>query len=306
MTSEPSLRELAPGVHAWLQPDGTWWINNAGVVHAAGEVVLVDTCATRRRTRLFLDAVAEATDGAPIRLAVNTHLHGDHVYGNALLPDSTTIVAHELTRQGILADFILADTPPLWSPTPDWGIDAVRPPTVTFHDELTLHAGDKPVVLRHPGHPAHTVGDAVAWLPRERVLFTGDLVFNQVTPLLVMGSVPGALRSLDWLRAFRPDQAVPGHGPLVGGDAFGDVLDAHERYYRFVLATAEAGRDRGLTPLQAAVEADLGEFADLPDAERLVLNLHRAYADAAGEELDVVAAFGDAVAYNGGPLACAV
>ncbi|MEU4744954.1 MBL fold metallo-hydrolase, partial [Actinosynnema sp. NPDC023658] len=60
------------------------------------------------------------------------------------------------------------------------------------------------------------------------------------------------------------------------------------------------------TPLQAAREADLGEFADLPDAERLVLNLHRAYADAAGQELDIVAAFGDAVAYNGGPLSCAV
>ncbi|MEU4746448.1 MBL fold metallo-hydrolase, partial [Actinosynnema sp. NPDC023658] len=183
MTTDPSLRELAPGVHAWIQPDGTWWINNAGAVHSAGEVVLIDTCATRRRTQLFLDAVHTATGGAPIRAAVNTHLHGDHVYGNALLPDSTTIVAHELTRQGILADFILTDTPPLWSPSPDWGVDAVRPPTATFRDELTLHVGDQAVVLRHPGHPAHTPGDAVAWVPRDRVLFTGDLVFNQVTPL---------------------------------------------------------------------------------------------------------------------------
>ncbi|MGW4109708.1 MBL fold metallo-hydrolase [Actinosynnema sp. NPDC004786] len=306
MTTEPSLCELAPGVHAWVQPGGTWWINNAGAVHAGGDVVLVDTCATRRRTRLFLDAVRDATDGAPIRSAVNTHLHGDHVYGNALLPDSTAIVAHELTRQGILADFLLADTPPLWSPTPDWGVDAVRPPTVTFRDELTLHAGDKPVIVRHPGHPAHTAGDAVAWLPQDRVLFAGDLVFNRVTPLIVMGSAEGALRSLDWLRAFRPEHVVPGHGPLVTGAEFDAVLDTHARYYRFVLATAEAGMERGLTPLQAAREADLGEFADLPDAERLVLNLHRAYADAAGRELDVVAAFGDAVAYHGGPLACAV
>jgi cyclase len=52
MTSEPHLREIADGVHAWIQPDGTWWINNAGAVHSGGEVVLIDTCATARRTRL--------------------------------------------------------------------------------------------------------------------------------------------------------------------------------------------------------------------------------------------------------------
>ncbi|MFC3890677.1 MBL fold metallo-hydrolase [Lentzea rhizosphaerae] len=122
MTAQPELREVAPGVHAWIQPDGTWWINNAGAVHADGEVVVIDTCATARRTRLFLDALAAATGDAPIRLAVNTHLH-------------------EHTRQGILQDFILANTPPAWSPTPDWGVEAVRPPTVSFRDEITLHAG---------------------------------------------------------------------------------------------------------------------------------------------------------------------
>ncbi|GAA0245325.1 hypothetical protein GCM10010492_50870 [Saccharothrix mutabilis subsp. mutabilis] len=67
------LREVAPGVRAWVQADGTW--------HAGGEVVLIDTCATRRRTQAFLDAVSAASGGAPIKAALNTHLHGDHVYG---------------------------------------------------------------------------------------------------------------------------------------------------------------------------------------------------------------------------------
>ncbi|GAB2831477.1 MBL fold metallo-hydrolase [Lentzea nigeriaca] len=306
MTSEPQLQELVPGVFAWIQPDGTWWINNAGAVHSGGEVVLVDTCATARRTRLFLDALDAATGGAPIRLAVNTHLHGDHVYGNALLPDETVIVAHERTRQGILQDFILANTPPAWSPTPEWGVDAVRAPTVSFRDEITLHAGGKPVVVRHPGYAAHTVGDAVAWLPEDGVLFTGDLVFHQVTPMIAMGSLDGALRSLDWLAGYEPSVVVPGHGPVVPGTAFAEVLDAHRRYYEFVARTAETGRDQGWTPLEAATHADLGEFADLPDAERLVLNLHRAYADADGVEINIAAALGDAIAYNGGPLSCAV
>ncbi|GAA3845146.1 MBL fold metallo-hydrolase [Saccharothrix violaceirubra] len=306
MTSEPVLAEIAPGVHAWVQPDGTWWLNNAGAVHAGDEVVLVDTCATRARTLAFLDAVDAATGGAPIGFAANTHLHGDHVHGNALLPDTTTIVAHELTRRGILADTILKNTPPAWSPTPDWDIDELRAPTLTFRDEVTVHAGDTPIVLRHPGFPAHTVGDVVAWLPDQRVLFTGDLVFHGVTPLIAMGSVTGAAKSVDWLRTFDPETVVPGHGPVIDRNAWEEVLETHTRYYTFVRTVADHGLTHDLTPLEAARQADLGEFAALPDAERLVANLHRAYAELDGREFDITAALGDAVAYHGGPLRCAL
>jgi cyclase len=304
--SEPGLHEVASGVYAWIQPDGSWWLNNAGAVAAPEGVILVDTCATRRRTTMFLEAVAAATDGTPITMAVNTHLHGDHMYGNILLPASTTIVAHTLTRAGILADFLLQNTPPIWSPTPDWGVSEVRAPSVVFDDAITLYAGTRQVSLQHPGYTAHTRGDAIAWLPDEKVLFTGDLIFNQVTPLAFMGSVTGALDSLEWLRTFPADHVVPGHGPLVPGADFADVLDTHARYYRLIQATATAGIDRGLSPLQAAQECPLGEFEDLPDAERLVLNLHRAYAEATNTKTNLLTAFADAITYNGGPLHCAV
>jgi cyclase len=298
------LHQLTGNVYAWTQPDGSWWLNNAGAVHGEDGVILVDTCATAARTSRLLAAVDTATNGAPVRLAVNTHLHGDHTYGNALLPDSTVIVGHELTREGLLADFLLTDTPPIWSPAPNWGIEHTRPPTVTVRDELALFAGQCRVELRHPGYTAHTPGDVVAWLPAERVLFTGDLVFHDVTPLVVMGSLDGALRSLEWLAGFPAEHVVPGHGPLITADGFGAVLDAHARYYRFVLECAERGQTAGLGPLEVARTCDLGEFAHWPDQERIVLNLHRAYADAAGTELDLIAAFGDAVAFNGGPLHC--
>ncbi|MBP2323039.1 cyclase [Kibdelosporangium banguiense] len=301
-----ALHEVAPGIHAWVQPDGSWWLNNAGVVHSGSDVVLIDTCATRKRTALFLDAVATATDGGLLKMAVNTHLHGDHMYGNALLPDSTVIVSQTLTRDGILADFLLANTPPIWSPTPDWGISAVRAPTVTFDSAMTLYAGDVAVLVQHPGYTAHTVGDAIAWVPSAAVLFTGDLVFHQVTPLVFMGSVAGALKALDWLRTFPAAHVVPGHGPLLTGEEFGPVLDFHARYYRFIQSTAQSGLDRGLTPLQAAQEATLGEFKDLPDQERIVLNLHRAYAEATNTEMNLVASLTDAITYNGGPLHCAL
>lgn len=302
----PELVPLVDGVYAWVQPDGSWWINNAGVVLGPDGPVLVDTCATEARTRRFLAAVDSVSGGAPVRVAVNTHLHGDHTYGNCLLPASTVIVAHPATRDGLLADFILADTPPIWSPAPDWGALTVRPPTVVMPERLTVFAGLRPIELRHPGHPAHTPGDVVAWLPDDGVLFTGDLIFHDVTPLVFMGSLDGALRSLDWLASFGATHIVPGHGALVAGAVFPAVLDAHARYYRFVLDTARAGLAGGHTPLDAARRVDLGEFADWPDDERLVLNLHRAYAELAGTEMDLLAAFTDAIAYHGGPLHCAV
>ena len=84
------------------------------------------------------------------------------------------------------------------------------------------------------------------------------------------------------------------------------MLATHERYYRLIQDAARAGIAHGLSPLDAARRVELGEFAELPDAERVVLNLHRAYAEATGGEFDIVASLADAVAFNGGPLPTSV
>ena len=148
---------------------------------------------------------------------MSTHHHGDHTHGNSLLPDGVPIVAHQGTREAIKADVIIDGCPPFWSPVPDWGGVSRRLPTVTVSDRVTLFAGERRIEVRHPGFVAHTVGDVVAHLPEQGVLFTGDLLFHQVTPLIFMGSLAGALRSLDWLAAFEPSVVVPGHGPLIDG-----------------------------------------------------------------------------------------
>jgi cyclase len=295
------LEELLPGIYAWLQPDGSWWVNNAGALIGDEGVVLIDTCATAERTRRFLDAV-NAAAGKPVRLAVNTHQHGDHTYGNSLLAAETVIVGHAHMREGLRVDPIIDGCPPFWSPVPDWGPVERRLPDVAVDSALTLHAGGRRVRLLHPGGPAHTTGDLAVWLPEERVLFAGDLVFAGLTPLAFMGSVSGALAAVDWLESLQPAIVVPGHGPVLTGLDIGRVLEEQRRYYRFVLDTAENGRARGLTPLEAARAAGLGEFAGWADAERLVLNLHRAYASRDGREVDLVAAFTDAMAWLGGPM----
>lgn len=299
-----TLTELVPGVFAWVQPDGTWWINNAGAITdpSGREVFIVDTCATATRTRRFLDAVADATGDAPIRWAVNTHEHGDHTYGNWLLPGSATLFGHSEMRIGLAGDFVIDGCPPIWEPVPDWGAQRRRLPDVTITRDATVHVGARTIELRHPGHAAHTGGDLVAWLPDERVLFTGDLIFHGLTPLVMAGSLDGAREALEWIADFEPSVVVPGHGPIVTADELEGVLADHDGYYRLVgdLARRLIAEDAAL--LDVARDADLGRFAEWADAERLVLNLHRAVAETGGPPFDLLAAFGDAMAYNGGPL----
>jgi cyclase len=297
----PETREVAEGTFAYVQPDGSWWINNTGFLVGERGVVAIDTCATERRTRGELAAIASITS-APVRTLVNTHHHGDHTNGNSLLPDAT-VIGHRRCREGVLATPIgLTDT--LFDPV-EWGDVELAPPFVTFDDRLDVHVDDLLVELHHIGTPAHTNGDVVAWVPERSVLFAGDLVFNGGTPFVVMGSVAGSIEAVERVRAFGAATIVPGHGPVCGPA----VLDGIARYLRLVQEVASEGREAGLSPLDAAREADLGEFAGLADHERIVGNLHRAYAELDGAEpgapIDLLAAFGDMIAFNGGrPLRC--
>ncbi|WP_436791100.1 MBL fold metallo-hydrolase [Yinghuangia sp. YIM S10712] len=294
----PQVQEVADGVFAYIQPDGTWWINNTGFLVGGGGVIAVDTCATEHRTRAYADTIARVSGGAPVRTLVNTHHHGDHTHGNWLFP-AATIVGHEETRTEILRQG-LTDYDAVW-PGVDWGEVRVAPPFLTFRDAVTLYAGDTRAEVRHFGVAAHTTNDSVVWLPDHGVVFTGDLVFNGGTPFLLMGSPAGSLHALEQLRALGAPTLVPGHGPVCGPEQ----IDVTAGYVRFVMETAEAGRAAGLTPLDAAREADLGEYAALSDPERLVGNLHRAYAELDGRDVDIEIAVLDMIVYNGGrPLSC--
>lgn len=297
----PRLEEVADGVFAYIQPDGTWWINNAGFVTGADGVLAVDTCSTERRTRDFLETLRGVTP-APLRTLVNTHHHGDHTHGN-YLTHPATIVAHEQCREAMLLTGILQYEGVF--EMPDWGNLELAPPTLTFTDEVTVWVGDTKVELHYIGSPAHTTGDVVAWLPERRVLYSGDLVFNGGTPFVLMGSVEGSLKAIEQLRRFDADVVVPGHGDVCDLSALERIAD----YLRFVQSVAADMVSSGVTPLEAARSTDLGEFAELTDSERLVGNLHRAKSEVEGAELgapiDIITAIADMVTFNDGrPLRC--
>jgi cyclase len=297
----PYLEEVSDGIFAYVQPDGSWFLNNTGFLVGRDGVVSIDTTSTERRTREYLAAIARVSD-RPVRTLINTHHHGDHTHGNCLLP-LATIIGHPLCREEMVATGF---PPPagIWSGV-DWGDLHVAPPFVTFDDHLTVWVDDLEVQLYAIGHAAHTTNDIVAWIPARSVLFTGDLIFVGGTPFVPMGSVSGSLAALDRVRQFGARTLVTGHGPVSGPEVIEPVAD----YLRFIQSTARRAKAAGLSPLEAARETDLGQFADWHDPERIVGNLYRAYAEldgaAPGAPIDIVAALRDMVTFNGGhPLRC--
>jgi cyclase len=296
------IQQVSEGIYAYLQPDGSWWLNNTGFLASRDGVISVDATSTERRTRAYLDAIATVTD-RPVRTLVNTHHHGDHTHGNYLF-GGATIVGHERCREAIFGTPV---PPPagVWTDV-DWGPLKLAPPFLTYTDGVTLWSGDLRCEVRYVGTPAHTTSDSIVHIPERSVVFAGDLLFNGGTPFALMGSVSGWIEVLETvLRPLGARTLVPGHGPVCGPEVIDDVL----AYLRFVQRTAREAKAEGLSPLQAARAVDLGEFKDLLDAERIVGNLHRAYLELDGGErgapIDLAGALGDMVAYNGDrPLTC--
>jgi cyclase len=295
---EPRLDEIAEGVHAFLQPDGGWCLNNAGLLVTGGPPVLIDTAATEARANL-LRSLAVSVAHAPPGVVVNTHSHGDHTFGNFVFPEAL-VVGHEQTRQE--AEEAGLHLTGLW-PQVDWGDIELVFPHVTFTGRLSMRFGGHEAELCSFG-PAHSGCDTIIWMPRQRVLFAGDLIMSGVTPFVLTGSVDGMRSAVAKLRKFDAATIIPGHGP-VGGP---ELLDATERYLSWLTGLARDALAAGITPLQAAREADLGEFADWLDSERLAPNLYRAYdelrggANSAFAEVDKL--FGAMVELHGGIPDC--
>jgi cyclase len=217
----PTMVAVADGVHAYLQPDGGWYLNNAVLITGPGTAITIDTAATEARTLAYRRAVAQVTD-APVRTLVATHHHGDHTHGNHLFPEAT-VISHAYCRERVVREDYHAVLALFTGP--HWGDIRPAAPGLTFHDALTLWSGRRRVELRHPGRTAHTAGDVYAWLPDERVLVSGDLVFNGGTPLLAEGSPTGLARTLEELAELDPAVIVPGHGGLAGPEALQETLE---------------------------------------------------------------------------------
>jgi cyclase len=281
------LEELGDGLWAYLQPTGTWGYSNAGLVSGDGASLLVDTLFDLKLTREMLESMKPVTGTRPIEALVNTHANGDHCFGNELVPDrakiyATVAAAHEMAEvpPSRISGFKRSENKEVADfanyAFGDFEFDDIngRQPDETFTDELRMDIGGREVIVRDLG-PAHTGSDSVVIVPAARTVFTGDLVFVEGTPIAWAGPISNWTAACDAICALDVETVVPGHGPITDRQG---VLDV-KRYFEFVMDESQKRLESGMSALDAAFDIDLGEFADLADAERIVVTVHTAYRD---------------------------
>jgi glyoxylase-like metal-dependent hydrolase (beta-lactamase superfamily II) len=314
VTSAPpytrGLHEVADGVSAYLQPDGSWGLSNAGLVVDGDASLLVDTLFDLRLTREMLDAMRRATpSAAAIDVVVNTHANGDHCWGNQLVRDAEIVGSRRCAEEmaelppSLLADVMAA---PPDGPTGDllrrmfgrfeFSDIEVVPPTTTFDGELTLTVGDTGVRLIEVG-PAHTRGDVVVHVPDRGVVFTGDILFNGAHPIVWAGPVANWVAACDLILDLAPDVVVPGHGAVTDTSA----VAAQRDYFGFLEREVAPRAAAGMTPVDAARDIDLGPYADLAERERFAANVAAVYRDLGHDvPADALSVLDDMAAYGTG------
>ncbi len=278
-----TVEPLAQGVYALL----TGGDPNTGFIIGERAVLVVDARATPTLARETVAAIRQLTD-KPIEYLVLTHYHAVRVLGASGI-GARHIIAHrgtsDLVRERGQADFESEARrfPRLFIDIES--IPGLTHPDMVYDDALTLDLGDREVELRWLGR-AHTEGDTAVWLPKERVLFAGDLVEASAAPYC------GDAYILDWpatlanVRALGAETVVPGRGPAVRGEAVGKAIEETQTYLTILRDTvrtaveSEADVAAAYHAAEAALSPRFGGWAIFKHC--LPFNVQRMYDDISG------------------------
>jgi glyoxylase-like metal-dependent hydrolase (beta-lactamase superfamily II) len=253
--------EVAEGVY--VIPDrGVPLVPNVGIVIGEESVLVVDTGMGPANADIVLSEVRKVSD-LPIRYLVTTHFHPEHNYGAQSFPDETVLIysiaQHEDLRKkgeryrGWFIEMFGDDVRELLEPV------VLVEPDITFEHQARLDLGNLPVQLFYFGHSAHTGGDTVVYLPRQKVLFAGGLAPSGLFPILADAdsSVRGWLATLELLSGLDARIVVPDHGKIGGAG----IVEEVRGYLSAVQARASDLQARGVA-LASAQDTLHAEFTE--------------------------------------------
>jgi glyoxylase-like metal-dependent hydrolase (beta-lactamase superfamily II) len=204
-----SFDELGPGLYGYTAEGDP----NSGVVIGDDSVLVVDAQATPRMAQDVIARIRTVTD-KPVKHIVLSHYHAVRVLG-ASGYEGAQIIASDVTRDLIVErgqqdmDSEIGRFPRLFRGKES--IPGLTWPHVTFQQKMTFWMGKREVQIIHIGR-SHTAGDTVVWLPKERVLFSGDCVEYGATPYCGDAHFGDWAGTLDAIRALKPVAVVPGRG----------------------------------------------------------------------------------------------
>jgi glyoxylase-like metal-dependent hydrolase (beta-lactamase superfamily II) len=278
--------EIVPGIYSAI---GTGTMNvgsNSAIIVNRDDVVIVDSHISPESGRAMLQELKAITD-KPVRLLINTHFHYDHTSGNQVFPPGVDIIGHEFTRRkltgdilekGMFADLLRglpkqlddlkaraaseADAATRMRLDQQFRVQTafanslkdlkVTSPTVTLLDHMTLYRGDREIRLLYLGH-GHTGGDLIVYLPKERVLCSGDLLVNGVANL-IDGYVNEWPDALEKLKAIDFVDVIPGHGEPFKGK---ERVDWFQAYLRDLWKQGSALHNQQVSATDAAKRIDM-------------------------------------------------
>src|SRR6185295_9223022 len=281
------FQQIAPGVYAAIGTGTLNVVSNSCVIVNQEDVLIVDSHVSPEAARVLLREIKTITD-KPVRFLVNTHFHYDHANGNQVFTAPVDIIGHEFTRRKLLGDVLAKGT--IFSESlaaiPNQ-IDQLKqraaserdaaararleqqvlvqqayaeqvkevkptPPNVTLNDHLTFFRGDREIRLIHLGR-AHTGGDVVVFLPRERVVCTGDMLVAGISNLSD-GYVNEWPDTIEKLRALDFTDVIPGHGDPWKGK---EKIDHWQAYLRDIWQQASKLHDQKVPAADAAKRIDM-------------------------------------------------
>jgi cyclase len=282
------FQQIAPGVYSAMATGTLNVGSNSCVIVNQEEVLIVDSHISPESARALLREIKTVTD-KPVRFLVNTHFHFDHANGNQVFTaPPVDIIGHEFTRRKLLGDVLAKGT--IFSESlaalPNQ-IDQLKqraaaeqdaaakarldqqlrvqqayaeqvkevkptPPNITLNDHLTFFRGDREIRLIHLGR-AHTGGDVVVFLPRERVVCTGDMLVAGISNLSD-GYVNEWPDTIEKLRALDFTDVIPGHGDPWKGK---EKIDHWQAYLRDIWQQASKLHDQKVPVADAAKRIDM-------------------------------------------------
>jgi len=277
---------------------------NSGLINCGGGMV-VDTQSELPHARKMIELFSTVWKDTPKYVGL-THEDIDHVGGNQLFAGAD-IIAHRSIAERMPTVADPKETQKLLGavehlPTrllleglhhgaeaiavqlaEDYDFDGVELvlPTTVFDDRYELDLDGTVVEMIHVG-PCHQMGDTIVHVPAEGVVFAGDIIFHESTPMGWVGTYDSFFKALDLIISLDPKAIVPGHGPVCGIDGAKEMKE----YFQYVRTESRKCFDDGMSSLDAAKKIDFGPYGSWKAPARLYLNVERAYREFRNEPPD--------------------
>jgi glyoxylase-like metal-dependent hydrolase (beta-lactamase superfamily II) len=298
------MQQVSDSCYAVLNEKNRVCDANSGLINRGGGVV-IDTQSDLPHAQRMIDLFSQVWPAMPDRV-INTHEDADHVWGNQLF-EGAEIIAHrsvpERMKQvaepdesqellhgvgNLLKRLVLRTLHPGLLAAgqqlaEDYNFDGIELvlPTTLFDTRYELDLDGTEVHLIYVG-PCHQVGDTIIHVPKEGVIFAGDVLFRQCTPMGWTGSFEKWFQCLDLMISLEPKVIVPGHGPLCGVEGAIEM----KQYLEYVRTESKKCFDDGMPALEAAKRIEFGPYGEWRAPARLYMNVERAYREFRNEPAD--------------------